>query len=167
MARSYGWEIITSYSNSLHLVVQLAVLSLVGHVSLLGFPACQSVPNQLLGVLIGLSLVSRDHRGVENLSLLLVLTILYSSIRIFHNFVHEVFVKSCGGMLLVLAIVLTLPPAVADATYLFATHDFLVGTTNTYIWRILGTELPILAIILGVLNLILTMEQTLISVNIR
>ena len=70
-------------------------------------------------------------------------------------------------MLLVLAIALTLPPAIPDATYLFATHDSLVGTTNTNIWRILGTELPILPIILGVLNLILTMEQTLISVNIR
>ena len=45
LARSNGWKIISSNSNSLHLIVDLAILTPVSHVCFLSFTAGQSVSN--------------------------------------------------------------------------------------------------------------------------
>ena len=60
-------------------------------------------------------------------------------------------------MLLMLSITLALAPAFADSCNLLAIHDFLAGATQSDLGRILCSELSILAIILSVLNLVLTM----------
>lgn len=133
LAGSNGRKVVTRDSDSLHVVVELSELAPKGpHVRLLCLSARQGVAYKLFCILVGLPLVSGDHRSVESLSLLLALSICISTIRIFHNFVHKIFVKCCSHMLLVLPYsAWALAPILTDSTDLLSTHCFLASPIDS------------------------------------